>query len=331
MLSALKIAKESWGLEDVDFDDLYIGSPVYAYDYVDGCFLENSKLYPITSNGVLLLWAIDSGSMVTISTELVSQVNDMVVFDDPFSIIYDSQGCYICTENYCELLSEYCEDSEEDVKIQARSILLPEDLRSSTDIIFTSLSDNNLLKFESQPTAYSESYYIWDLNVPYINQRPSRNLCWAACVACIANYVKGYTLTAEEVAFNYFGDSRDETLNFKNIPGVLHSYDIRCAYRLVFPLDYMIYENLRVRDFPLYSRWVTNDGTDTSEPRGAHACVISGINTFTGTLTLMDPIGGIRRTAEAVPEPTGENYSWYSFWSAKNGCNFYLQFALLKE
>ena len=57
-LSSIERSKEAWGLADIDFENIYIGSPVYTYVYSDGSFTENSKIYPISNDDQLILLAV---------------------------------------------------------------------------------------------------------------------------------------------------------------------------------------------------------------------------------------------------------------------------------
>ena len=61
-LREIEFQKSVWELSEINFSDLCIGEPVYAYDYINDSLQFSRKLYPITVNDQLVLWAIaDNG------------------------------------------------------------------------------------------------------------------------------------------------------------------------------------------------------------------------------------------------------------------------------
>lgn len=295
-LSTVERSKDAWGLSDVDFENLYIGSPIHSYTYSDESVAESALIYPISMDNRLLLLAIYYNDSITITTEFVNEINDTIGFDEPFSIINDSCGCYVYTSNSCIPLSEYGIDSEEEpytVSPKNTAIL-------AERLALTALADNQLLPYTSALMQYAnDSSYFYTCNVPLINQLPDKNICWAACVASIVNYRQGTALTAQDVAKSFYGTDYNQGLNIKYISDVLKRYGIFYVHDHVYPTDYQIFINLSSR-FPVYSRWIREDWPN-------HACLIFGIDSQNRHLSLMDPMRGIRSTAES----NGHDYYYY--------------------
>ena len=228
--------------------------------------------------------------MITITTELVSTLNNLVGFDDLFAIIYDSYGCYICTHDSRIQLAEYDIDDESVIPS-----ILPEDNKELLDeITYTQLMERYSFTYEIPCDQYA-FYYIHSCKVSAVDQLPDENICWAACVACIVNYKKGYDLTAQEVAKKYYGSNNyNEGLNTKYIPDLMHSYGLNSPKDLIFPTDAKIYNELRL-GYPIYARFV-------ADKKGLpnHACVIWGIDTSrtVKNITIMDPWGGVNYYVE---------------------------------
>lgn len=309
LVASVERAKESWGFGEVDFSNLYIGNPVFAYEYVDDSLEENSKLYPISEEGQLLFWAVVADDMVTISTDLIEQISGKIALDEPFSIIYDRYGCYAYTENSCEVLSAY----EDDFEIETRSILTPKVIENNEEIVLTSLVSSALLEYEPVVMPYEPIYY-YTLNVPVVNQLPNDKICWAACIASIVHQLKGTQVSAVDIAKQYYGYDYNDSANGDDVQKLLReNYNIDYFSYRAMPTDYVIYRNL-LDNYPIYSRWKRVDGKTPG-----HACVLYGIDTYTagGTVFLMDPFGGYFVTAEAA------NNSYY-YHSVSYGTLFYM-------
>lgn len=290
LVASVERAKESWGFGEVDFSNLYIGNPVFAYEYVDDSLEENSKLYPISADGKLLFWAVVADDMVTISTGLVEQISIQIGLEEAFCVIYDKYGCYAYTGNSCILLSAY---GDEDV-FEARSIFSPKVVYSTKEIMFTSLADKRQLDYKSGIMPSSPNYY-YSINIPAVDQYSDDNICWAACAACIVNYLTGTQLTAKDVAMRYYGYDYNKTANSYEVEVMLKKYyDIDyLSYRVVIS-DYVIYRNL-LDHYPIYISWERVDGK-----KPGHACVLYGIDTYSGTISIMNPKGAYFQTAEAA-------------------------------
>lgn len=311
VLSSIERSKETWGLADIDFESIYIGDPVYTYVYSDDSFTQNSKIYPISDDEKIILLAVDHNGGITITTELVETLNSVIDSDDSFTIMYDSYGCYICTNDSRIQVTEYEVDAESETPSS-----LPEDNEDfSENVTYTRLTDKYFLPYVTPCIPHASGSYTYSCNVSIVSQQPDNKICWAASVACIVNYLKGTRLTAQSVARDYYGAIYNDGLNMKYIPDVLSSYKVTYDPQIYYPTDYQIYNNLRL-GYPLYSRWVAYEDAPN------HACVLFAIDNYSGTVSIMDPWDGSYHIAE---------YNGHDYWYHSVGLegDYYLGAALL--
>lgn len=143
------------------------------------------------------------------------------------------------------------------------------------------------------------------LNVPYVTQNPYDNICWAATVAMIANYVMGYELTADEVAMAWLDgviDQGQTTAQAINCMNTL--YRTGYTYGSYAPSDDTILINIRDYAKPLYGSFRFLDSN------AQHAVVICGINTLAGRIMIVDPTyGNITCYYETNSEWSGYTYT----------------------
>lgn len=314
-LSSIERSKDAWGLMDIDFEKIYIGDPVYTYVYSDNSFVQSSKLYPLSYDSQLILLAVECNGMITITTELVDTLNNAVNFEDSFAIIYDSNGGYICTDDTCIQITGYDTNDE----IEKSSTLSEYNGEFSDEIIYTKLIDKYPLPYATSHIPYAADYN-YSCNVSEVNQLPDEHICWAACIACIVNYRKGTHFSAQDIAKQYYGLDYNYTLKNKDVISVFDTYGITYIADLFYVTDYQIFNNLRL-GYPLYSAW-TNDGPVNKRAKSTgHACVIFGIDTYSGYISIMDPWGGHFYLAE---------YNGHTYWfNCSSGYQFSLNYAFL--
>lgn len=302
LLASIEQSKDAWDLSEVDFSNLRVGNPIYSYIYSDDSFQANDRIYPISEDGQLLLLAVDHDGTISITTQFVKEITAAIGPNEPFSIVYDRIGCYACTDSSSILLTE-----NTDGEIDSRSVLPHNNTSFSENLPLVALSDDYLAPHK-EAAPYAMEDYNYSLSVPFVNQLPNQYICWAACVASIVNFTTGNRLTAQDVVRKLYGNDYNQTLTVKEIPALLNSYGLNYQPRIVFPSDYRIYINL-LEGYPLYSDWYRTDGIS-----GGHACVIFGIDSQYGRLSLMDPWGGIRATASF----DGYDYNYYCVGAARS-------------
>lgn len=185
---------------------------------------------------------LDASGNVTLTDEVTLYTN-ITELSSPAYLLYTSGGIV-----YAEFPGEVVElyDSGFDIPSNNDFTTLPytdkvalaetclETANTSLDISavikhteLTSIVVPDVSLFEVVPVVESKNCPIKN----FITQS-TYNLCWAACVATIANYKKGYTLTAEQVATamghkytspNYNGASTSDTVSALSLYGLSYS------------------------------------------------------------------------------------------------------------
>lgn len=266
--------RETMGLKDVDFTNLYLGSPIPAYEYIEnGLTVMNISYYPLFSAGELVAFAMCdelSGSFNTI-TALVPETKELISANSSQAFVYDRDSCYLLIDGeYHHLVdSEMITESRNDV-----------DKCTPTDDV--PCSDSNATQAvpfsDVMPLAVTAT-----CNVSYVTQNGATNYCWAATVACIGNYLTGKSKNAIEIAQSYWGTNYNKSLDPDKAMDVLKSqYNKSYTYKANVPTDSTIYNNL-VAGYPLYGRMINPNTAQT------HAVTIYSYSMTGGYIAIMDP------------------------------------------
>lgn len=283
-----------------EIETVYICSPIKLYTYVDGkLVLSDREIYPIANSDavlfVALVYEVNGEVHADIQQTFSEQFTKLYKNNESIALIYDAVSCYVVTENLATKLSDYEETSGRDMFDSTNEVF---SLATESDITFTGFS-LNLPITTNQLSLYAVNE-TYALTVPYVIQTDS-NICWAASIACIGNYLTNEDYTAKEVAIAYFGeDDWHQDANFiQSQRALLQVYDI--SYPLYdsssAPTDERITTNIS-RGYPMFSAWIVSTGT-------AHATVIRGINTSSESIFIMDPAVGFY-----IAEKTGGAYSY---------------------
>lgn len=202
VLADVESVKNIWGLADIDFSSLEISSPVYTYNYVDGILESGAAMYPIVAGERIVLFAVPNNGQFQITNGLTSEINKLINKDTPFALIYDDRNAYLYTDKQMHFLKSSGQ------KIDNRNELSMNTKPSTEEIKTTDLSRKVSLGYGSNmQKAQRNTNYNYSCNVSYVTQNPYSNLCWAASVACIANYKNNSSLTAASVARAYYGNT----------------------------------------------------------------------------------------------------------------------------
>lgn len=300
VLSEIDSQKDSWGLEDVDFNELNIGVPIQTYNYVEGAFVRSHDMYPLTADDRLVLWAIPINGQFQITSSLVSEINTSIDFNTPLALVYDASNAYIYSNQSFSILKYFNEE------VESRGVLNTNARRAVQGIDTVSLSQNTSLGYErnnqdmqrTTPTNFS-------CNVSYVTQHPYNNLCWAASVASIVNYVNGTSLDAATVAKKYYGNTNfDQSINRDNLTEKIQGYGLK-YYRFS---NYGDFDNKILSsicaDYPVGGSFDVVEGA-------YHATVIFGINVIAGRIQVMDPEFG---STTAILSSDG-NYTYVSSYA----------------
>lgn len=286
ILCNVAIDAESWGIEKQDFDSLYIGQPIQAYEYLHTGTLQRMDFvyYPIFSRNDILFLVLENEDGTFQVTQAFANIlsqylNEQIVF------VYDINEIYITCANVekTQVAYEFEATSENRGDISGVS-----EIPFSACCEFVSLAQHQAippLSQVAQPT-YDPLNPPITLLVPQVLQQYAYT-CWAASTASIGNYLTGKSYSDYDIAYAKFGLSYNQgaTLTdsvdmLKRIYGIVYQ-----NYEYTNPPTWArIYDNLS-ENYPLYGRWICEGYT--------HQTVIRGANRSTNYLSLMDPGQGL--------------------------------------
>lgn len=289
--------KSAFGLDDVNFDDLELGTSIVTYEYVNNSFRVLGEMIPILSGNEIVASAFNIGNgTYSIETMLANDIND-VGFDD-VAVVYDRDEVYLFNGDDFVLLekSDICSSERDDIDLGT--------IRNEEHHITTTEVRNNArVKLSNNKMQARATLPFAQCNVKNVTQRPYKNLCWAACIAMVKNCVSGTSLTAPDVSRAYFGTLKDQGLSGQDVQNCMQNkYGLDYTYRNSEPQENVIFSNL-TRGNPVIGGFTTNTG-------GGHMCVIYKDNPFSNFIALEDPeCGGVAVT------PTNGKYTYVSSFS----------------
>lgn len=269
--------KNAFNLDEVDFSNLFIGNKIYAYEYTENILDELYYAFPIFYNGRIIALATKvSEDNFQIAVNLVSELNK--IRSSNIALVYDSDAVYVFNGDSFSLLNTspvtisyrqsfqngYPDMSMENIKLC--------DLKTSVELNYA-------------PSASPRAQTYFSCPVKYVPQGTGTEMCWAATIACIVNYVKSRSLTAKDVAVAEYGSvNYNQGMSTANCATVLQdTYNLNYTYINHAPSDLAILENIQT-GYPLYGSF----GND----HRSHAGTIFGINIVSGYITVMDPMMG---------------------------------------
>lgn len=287
-LNSIECIKDNLGLSSIDFAELEYTDPIFAYDYMENGFKLNSEFIPLLYNDSLIGWIIKRNdgneSIYQFSNAFVKQVNSHISNNVNFAIIYDRNSSYLFDGSNLYKLEDIT------LLVESRKII-----RDISDINNSNLGLNNfasryVLNYTSpNSTARTPAYY--KCAVSFVSQNPPSNMCWAASIASITNFLKNTNYTAVSVAKNWYNTNvyaeynKGLTLGLQD--DVLKTYGISYTYKNKVPSDGVIFNNI-YKGFPISATFKWSNGY--------HDVVIYGINSIAGYLYIMDPETGFSET-----------------------------------
>lgn len=294
--------KESFGLESVDFSTLKIGNVIHAYEYVGEKFQEVAGFYPLFNGTTLVaLVLFENGECSQIMTALTKEIS--AANRKNISLIYDANGCYLYDGVSFLLIAS------DSLKNENRSILPTNAENDAESLVLSDLGIAEPLGYTSSAHSRSSERIYCDVDV--ILQGRYENICWAACIACINNYVNGSNLTAVDVAVKQTG-----SYDSKNFNHTMTTTDATIFMNEKYNLGYKfnrgsitatkITRNL-YNNFPIYGVFTVSPDAETG-----HAGTICGIELFDLYFWVMDPMYGIIGSKYSV-DGTFEYVSPYSY------------------
>lgn len=284
-LHATEYIKNDIGLSDINFSDFAVGDAIYAYDYIDSGYVKTREYFPLFINNKLTAFAIQTGTgdeeQYQITTALVSEINAITnISQTNAAFVFDRIAAYIYTNDSIDILKKF------DEEIENRDIIDCVDYNTISAVHLHNCNKQYDLNYFIVAEPHVQTYY--SCNVSYVTQNPYTNLCWAACVAMVANYKKGTSLTAQGVAQTYFGSnsSFNYTCNMNNTTNVLvNTYKVSgYVCREVLSNDAIL--NNLMNNYPILGGFINQ-----SNP-SFHMIVIYSTNVTNGDTYAMDPMRG---------------------------------------
>jgi len=312
ILASTEAEKENFGLTNLNFSAVCIGSEIPAYKVSgDSLIPADIRLIPITDGSNLISFFYiandETGSpIVQLSNELIAPLQNYVN-GEPFSIIYDDTGAYVCVDNELHLLGlkEQSIFSSEDTlrhnslfpnatPVESASIApLAESSLVSTlnEESFTVLESGsytattntlNVTSFmENLPAPASANATSKYLAVEKISQPSGTSICWAIAITSIANFIWDGTWNYTDIVQMFAAGvdkgmyTEDVIYNFNYYFGADWGYNYT---QTLDPDDILSY---LLDDYPLFG--------DFTRSGGAHAVVIRGVSTTLNTFSVMNP------------------------------------------
>ncbi len=318
VLNYVSYDKETFGLLNVDFSELEVPNPVNVYEYIDGEFVRSSEFYPIVYDGHIVATAnspVEGKYCIEVGiAHLLDALNVSSI-----SLIYDSEWAYVYTGR--ELLPLYKLEVE-DVDDSSKYVSYRDkiDLNRNIDfsgIVVTDVSTTYLLGYSDENYENNRAYY--SCNVSYVTQAPYNNLCWAASIACIKNYLSGTTLSAATVNMQCLNTNvvMDVTMPLSSVASYMqNNYSMSYIVGYSVPSGNAFIANIS-GGYPIYGsfHWANGSGS------GNHGCTIYGVNPISGYISVMNP------SANAGPCTAASNGSTYVFTDPL-GTTMQLQYAI---
>jgi len=280
--------KEDFGYENIDFGLIEIGAAIPTYEYIDGVFQEmNFRVYPLFSDkrffSTALVDVSEKEPVISVSATLANRINSQVIGGESIALIYDKEGLHIYTGGEITLLNTSGRIAEGRSSIyQSYS-----EIRNISSIETREAIPVYDIGYQSMSAEMARNSASWvGLNVRFVTQHPYDQICWAASIAAIGNYVFNASHTAVNVARHRFPAPQNfnRALTIGDARALLLSY-----WGLAFQADTANFNyNQVIRNlnggFPLYASFRFSGG--------GHAVVITGVSAMSGLLGIMDPWTG---------------------------------------
>lgn len=278
-LGATEPIKESLGLSNVNFEDFSVASEIKAYVFIDNCFIESFKMYPLLISNSIKALAVNNNDTIQITTNYVDKINEIIDYSTRFAIIYDSTCAYLYTGNDLYVLGTFQQEVYGRGTINDISSILNSDSAISLNAINDIVKLNYVCNKSRIPIYYECS------GISYVQQHNDTS-CWAASTACIVNYYNGTSLTSRNVFnntnSNYYDSDGAIYISYQD--DVLNSYGLNYTYKLSAPSDSIIFSNIK-NGKPLQGTFSYSDGY--------HDTVIYAVNISSPYIYVMDPMIGL--------------------------------------
>lgn len=297
-LNGIEANKLGTELEDVDFSSLSICQPISFYEAVNGSLREIEPRYPILDQNAdirMLTYDIGAESMI-VTTALTEQINNAISDGEGIAVVYDFDGCYLLRSS-----GELDNIGTSSYTVSTRDSIRNISSIDVENVNFTTIDE--IRSIDALASAMSRATRSI-LQVGYVTQNPPSYICWAACIASIANYKNGGSRTARSVAQAYYGSSYNQSLPTAQFPSVLSANGVSgYTYYSSWPSDSVVSSNINA-GYPLVGILSVNGNTQST-----HAVVVRGC-TMLVEIYVMGPEFGFT-TAPKI----GSSYAYSSGYS----------------
>lgn len=272
-LETIEIIRNDLALKNVAFETVLVGEPIQAYEINTSGLNRIREYYPLFENDKLIALAtLVSDDIYQISTQLCEELD--VYKGSNIALLYDVDTCYIvCGENDYEPICKFTPYGDTRIKLNTSN---------RYNISLTYLQPNAVVPYVPIDAERGVTAYI-ACNVSFVPQTTS-NICWAASMAMIDNYLNSHTYTAESMAKYIRGSILwDNPLNITQTAGYYRTklslfYDERASLSAA---DSNIFYNIS-NSYPIHAQFSVSNGAN-------HVVVIYGVNATSGYITLKDP------------------------------------------
>ena len=294
-LRNIETNKSIFGLEDVDFEDFQISTPIKSYICANAGFEESYEYQPLLVNGVLTAFAIeiwkDTAAGYQITTSLVEEINSITFNTANVILVYDRIGCWLYDGEKLICLLENSIENEQ------RKVLREEDVLLLEQLEFSNISEFSSLGYVSAINSRASILLI--CSVPYVPQAYT-STCWAATITSILNYTGNHSITQDDVIREQFGVVRNHGIYESDVPALFRAYGLNYSLRYSYSGNTFI-DNLQ-SGYPIYASFDVIEGS-------GHACVIYLYHIMSCYMQVMDPeCGGVY-----IPcPPAGQEYTYVS-------------------
>ena len=188
-LETIEIIRNDLALKNVAFETVLVGEPIQAYEINTSGLNRIREYYPLFENDKLIALAtLVSDDIYQISTQLCEELD--VYKGSNIALLYDVDTCYIvCGENDYEPICKFTPYGDTRIKLNTSN---------RYNISLTYLQPNAVVPYVPIDAERGVTAYI-ACNVSFVPQTTS-NICWAASMAMIDNYLNSHTYTAESMA-----------------------------------------------------------------------------------------------------------------------------------
>ena len=281
ILKFIEPEKELYGMADVDFAVLSLGSEIPSFIVDDGRLISSEiKYYPIMEGEKWVATAIvfyTNGDInVQVSAMYAKEYKNADIENEAVSFVFDDDGAYILTNE-----NIICPDGKVETLNYSSLISQNENLSVLTEGVPLPLSESELnIIGDIDNQAY--------LSIPKVKQASGSMQCWAACVSSICGYY-GISATIRDV-YNKMGMNinDDEGATISQAQRALELYGLSTTGYLANGITWWQLRNeINNNENPIYTKCVYNNSM-------GHAVVIRGFYVYQrvselGLISYMDP------------------------------------------